>query len=74
MDQEIVQWKAALDTARTEQNTLISQKDQLFDADYISILAREKLFFIYPGEKVWLLSSENQEILSSVETEGIIEE
>ncbi|HMM06547.1 MAG TPA: septum formation initiator family protein [Clostridiales bacterium] len=74
MDQEIEKWTGSLDTAMTERETLNTQKELLYDADYIAILAREKLFFIYPEEKVWLFAKENENILSSVETKGIIAE
>ena len=74
MDQEIQEWTGNLDTAMAEQDTLNAQKELLYDADYIAILAREKLFFIYPGEKIWLFATENESILSSVETKGIIAE
>jgi len=74
MDRQIEEWTVTLDTVMTEQDTLHAQKELLYDEDYIAILAREKLFFIYPGEKVWLLSTVNDHILTSVETEGIIAE
>lgn len=74
MDREIERWQDSFDTAKTEQITLTAAKERLYDTAYIAILAREKLFFIYPGEKIWLLSTENEGILSSVETEGIIAE
>lgn len=74
MDRQIEEWTVTLDTVMTEQDTLHAQKELLYDEDYIEILAREKLFFIYPGEKVWLLSTVNDHILTSVETEGIIAE
>ncbi len=74
MDREIQEWAGNLDTAMAEQDTLNAQKELLYDADYIAILAREKLFFIYPGEKIWLFATENESILSSVETKGIIAE
>lgn len=73
MDKEIAQWETALEQAKTEQTSLNVQKERLYDTDYIAILAREKMF-IFPGEKVWLLSTKSDGILSSVETEGIIAE
>lgn len=74
MDREIEKWAGNLDTAMAERDTLNVQKELLYDADYIAILAREKLFFIYPEEKIWLFATENENILSSVETKGIIAE
>lgn len=74
LDREIQEWTANLDGAMAEQKTLNGQRELLYDADYIAILAREKLFFIYPEEKIWLFATENENILSSVETKGIIEE
>ncbi len=74
MDRDIQQWTGSLDMAMTERDTLNAQKELLYDADYIAILAREKLFFIYPEEQIWLFATENEKILSSVETKGIIAE
>ena len=74
MDKEIAYWQQHLDAVKTEQASLNKNKEQLYNESYLAILAREKLFYIFPGEKIWLKSTQSDHILTSVETEGIIAE
>lgn len=66
--------EAALAAAAEEKQALLTKKEKLQDPAYLTILAREKLCYIYPGETLCLPAKISNDVLLSAGSDDIIED
>ena len=71
---EIRAQESALLAAETEREDLRAEREKLDDPAYLTILAREKLGYIFPGEKLYLNAAVNDDVLPSSGDEILIED
>ncbi|MGM9567847.1 MAG: septum formation initiator family protein [Clostridia bacterium] len=71
---EIRLQESALLAEETEREELREEREKLKDPAYLTILAREKLCYIFPGEKLYLNAGINDDVLPSSGDEILIED
>lgn len=72
--QEIRTQESVLSAAEDEQKDLRAEIEKLQDPDYLTILARQNLCYIFPGETLCLSAEINNDVLLSSGNELLIED
>lgn len=74
LSREIRTQEAVLAAVETEQRELEAEREKLRDMDYVTMLAREKLCYIFPGETLCLSAKIDDDVLLSSCDEILIED
>ncbi len=69
MERDIFSAEMDLARLRAENACLRREEEKLFDDHYLTILAREKLGYIFPGEKICLFAEVHDDVLPSTKKE-----
>ncbi len=72
LNREINRLEADKTALIEESATLEEEIELLHDDAYLMVLARENFGMILPGEKLYLPSTENEEIMEHKEVDGVI--